>query len=59
MIMRKGGELMAYFHICRLCGAHLDPGEHCDCNEPADLALLNSREERQLSEPTENTISAL
>lgn len=19
--------------ICPLCGAHLDPGEHCDCRE--------------------------
>lgn len=20
-----------YFTICPRCGAHLDPGEHCDC----------------------------
>lgn len=22
---------MAYYHICQNCGAHLDPGETCDC----------------------------
>jgi hypothetical protein len=24
---------MAKFHECPKCGAHLDPGEHCDCRE--------------------------
>lgn len=22
---------MPYYHPCPLCGANLDPGEHCDC----------------------------
>lgn len=22
-----------YFHVCEHCGAHLDPGEPCDCLE--------------------------
>lgn len=22
---------MGYFHVCPRCGAHLDPGETCDC----------------------------
>ena len=22
-----------YFRICPTCGASLDPGEHCDCNQ--------------------------
>lgn len=22
-----------YFRVCSLCGAHLDPGERCDCLE--------------------------
>lgn len=22
-----------YFKVCSLCGAHLDPGELCDCQE--------------------------
>ncbi len=24
---------MGYCRICPLCGAHLDPGERCDCKE--------------------------
>ncbi len=24
---------MSYFDICPECGAHLDPGEKCDCKE--------------------------
>jgi hypothetical protein len=22
-----------YYNVCTLCGAHLDPGEHCDCQK--------------------------
>lgn len=22
---------MAYYKVCSFCGAHLDPGEKCDC----------------------------
>lgn len=22
-----------YFEVCQKCGAHLDPGEKCDCEE--------------------------
>lgn len=24
---------MAYYHTCPDCGAHLDPGEECDCGK--------------------------
>lgn len=24
---------MGYARMCPYCGAHLDPGEHCDCRE--------------------------
>lgn len=24
---------MSYYHTCPYCGAHLDPGERCDCQE--------------------------
>ena len=24
---------MSYYRICRHCGAHLDPGEVCDCRD--------------------------
>lgn len=28
---------MAYFNVCENCGAHLDPGEVCDCiKKPAE-----------------------
>lgn len=23
---------MAYYSVCKLCGAHLDPNEKCDCS---------------------------
>lgn len=26
---------MAYYSICPYCKAYLDPGEKCDCREPA------------------------
>lgn len=25
-----------YYNECEKCGAHLDPGEHCDCEEEKD-----------------------
>ena len=32
---------MSYFDICPNCGAHLDPGERCDCaNQTEELMLL-------------------
>lgn len=34
---------MSYFHICPRCGAHLDPGEVCDCrNEEKAPASVGS-----------------
>jgi len=24
---------MAYYRICEICGAKLDPGERCDCQD--------------------------
>lgn len=24
---------MPYYRTCPYCGAHLDPGEHCDCQD--------------------------
>lgn len=24
---------MAYFNTCPICGANLDPGEQCDCQD--------------------------
>lgn len=31
--MYVGGVNMAYFNECPLCGATLDPGERCDCEQ--------------------------
>ena len=30
---------MAYKYICRECGAHLDPGERCDCHEEENIKM--------------------
>ena len=31
--------MMAYFRICTMCGAALDPGEKCDCQDKEEAAL--------------------
>lgn len=28
---------MGYYRTCPICGASLDPGEICDCQEPDEL----------------------
>ena len=28
---------MEYYRTCPICGANLDPGEKCDCQEPDGL----------------------
>lgn len=33
---------MAYDYRCPKCGAYLDPGEHCDCEQEKDIADVNS-----------------
>ena len=30
-------------YICEHCGAHLDPGEHCDCRESIWKSYINER----------------
>lgn len=32
---------MGYARMCPYCGAHLDPGEHCDCRE-TDIMDINT-----------------
>lgn len=29
---------MSYYKTCPLCGAHLDPGESCDCRDKEEAA---------------------
>lgn len=33
---------MSYYRECPYCGAHLDPGERCDCQ---DEVIRNERED--------------
>ncbi len=44
---------MEYFRTCPHCGAHLDPGEKCDCleslrEEAKAAVMLLTKEERKL-----------
>lgn len=37
-----------YFNICPRCGAHLDPGERCDCEvcKPVSFRLDTSKKDK-------------
>ena len=39
---------MSQYRTCPLCGAHLDPGEKCDCreNESAAPGSANTRDRK-------------
>lgn len=37
---------MAYFRECPLCGAHLDPGESCDCAKEKPLETSGGKEKQ-------------
>lgn len=37
---------MSYYRACPHCGAHLDPGEVCDCQIGAALLLTEGAAER-------------
>ena len=42
---------MAYYNECPRCGAHLDPGEHCDCQankEPVAAKITVKRADEML-----------
>lgn len=41
----RGG--MSYFRECPLCGAHLDPGERCDCGDRERAAGPEAWQEEQ------------
>ncbi len=46
---------MPYYKTCRLCGATLDPGEHCDCQEketaPSATNTESGKVESELIDP--------
>ena len=33
---------MSYYKTCPNCGAHLDPGEHCECQENTTPSAANT-----------------
>lgn len=37
---------MAYYKTCPVCGAALDPGERCDCEEKAAHSATNTESGR-------------
>lgn len=39
---------MAYYKVCPHCGAHLDPGEVCDCQMGKAYDLLLKLSDEQL-----------
>lgn len=41
-----------YYHTCQLCGANLDPGESCDCQDSSDNQVTTKVTEK--SAPKEN-----
>lgn len=36
-----------YFEVCQKCGAHLDPGEKCDCEEVKNWWAAKLQSENQ------------
>lgn len=38
---------MPYYKTCQLCGASLDPGEHCDCEESAPSVAADEAHDRE------------
>lgn len=30
---------MNYYRVCPFCGAHLDPGERCDCRDEGNAPI--------------------
>ena len=43
----EGDErIMSYYYTCPICGANLDPGEQCDCQEyPQHKNMFQRRRE--------------
>ena len=45
---------MSYYTTCDICKAHLDPGEHCDCQKENDK---EEKKEQYCDDKTNNTVS--
>ena len=46
---------MSYYKTCLRCGAHLDPGEVCDCLEAEAQALLDHLADKKTAPGATNT----
>lgn len=44
-----------YYNICEICGAHLDPGEPCDCQRNTHPEGGQAVRERKVFFPAEHT----
>lgn len=49
---------MSYYRTCPQCGASLDPGEHCDCEEETALDAANIQSGKGESEVTSPTFTS-
>ena len=38
---------MAVYKVCPYCGAHLDPGERCDCKEQQEKRQSAAEKEQE------------
>lgn len=51
---------MPYYRTCPLCGAALDPGEHCDCQDketaPSAANAESGKVDHELSDPRSTSI---
>ena len=41
---------MSYFNTCRICGANLDPGEKCDCEEEKKIRKIKFDRKKKIYE---------
>lgn len=48
---------MSYYRICPHCGAHLDPGEVCDCRDNEKTALGAANTEGGRVDTSDQTVS--
>lgn len=44
-----------YYKTCPHCGAHLDPGEHCDCKRETAPGATNTGDGKNESATNTNT----
>lgn len=53
---QQGKEDHMHYYICEICGANLDPGEKCECQEIEKAATTKNEEKHGKTKPTRLTI---